>query len=207
MRTDLTEVVMVIDRSGSMGAIRFEAEGAVNDFIKEQKKDNDVLLTLVQFDTKYEFIHKGVPIENARPYHLHPRGMTALYDAIGRTIQEVGERLALTPEEERPGLVIFVICTDGYENASLDFQRHQISDMIQHQESKYNWQFIYLGANQNAIKVGKELGISTSANYSGPKIETALDAVTRSARSMKKNLSQGEFVVNKFTDKELSEMV
>lgn len=208
MRTDLTEVVLVVDRSGSMLNIKDEAENAVNLFIKEQRKDNDVLLTLVQFDNRYEIVHNGSPIKSVPKYSLKPRSMTALYDAIGRTINDVGDRLSETPEKERPGLVIVAICTDGYENASRKFTNVEISEMIKRQEEKYNWQFIYLGANQDAMRVGRDIGINVAANYSGEKIVKALEAVTSNTRSMKSQLSAGEFVVNKkFTKKQLREMV
>jgi len=113
MRKDLTDITIVMDRSGSMNSCREEAENGVNHFIKEQSEaSGECLLTLVQFDNEYEFIHRGVPIGNVPKYSLVPRGMTALLDAVGRAINETGERLASMDETDRPGLVVFVIMTD-----------------------------------------------------------------------------------------------
>ena len=145
MRTDLTDITLVVDRSGSMDAIQGDAEGGVNTFITEQAKEpGEALLTLVQFDTEYEFLHKGVPIGEVPRYELHPRGATALLDAVGRAINETGERLAAMKEQDRPGLVIFVVMTDGLENSSKEFTKAQIKEMIERQQHDYNWQFTFL---------------------------------------------------------------
>ncbi len=135
MRSDLTDITLVVDRSGSMQEIQSDAEGGVNAFIEKQAEEpGEALLTLVQFDTEYEFVHKGVPIEKVPKYELAPRGMTALLDAVGRAINETGERLAKMPEPDRPGLVIFVIMTDGMENSSKEFTKSQIKEMIEEQQ-------------------------------------------------------------------------
>ena len=164
MRTDLTDIVLVVDRSGSMTACQKDAEGGVNTFIDEQKKvAGEANLTLVQFDTEYEFIHKGAPIKDVGRYSLVPRGMTALLDAVGKAINETGERLAGMAEDERPGAVVFVIVTDGEENSSKEFKLAQIKQMIEHQRSAYNWQFSFLGADENAFDDGASMGIARVA--------------------------------------------
>ena len=110
MNEKLTDITLVVDRSGSMSAIRDDAQGGVNEFIRQQKTEpNDANLTLVQFDTDYEFIYNGTPIQDVGEYELSPRGGTALLDAVGRAINETGSRLAKMPEAERPGLVIFCL--------------------------------------------------------------------------------------------------
>src|SRR3954454_24245157 len=132
MKSDLTDITLVVDRSGSMEQIRDDAEGGVNTFIADQSKEpGEALLTLVQFDTEYEFLHKGVPISQAPKYKLVPRGGTALLDAVGRAINETGERLSKMAEQDRPGLVIFVVMTDGEENSSKEFSKSQIKEMIE----------------------------------------------------------------------------
>src|SRR5262249_34920935 len=152
MRKDLTDITVVVDRSGSMAACQSDAEGGLNTFINEQKRlPGESLFTLVQFDTEYEFVHKGIPIRDVPPYHLVPRGSTALLDAVGRAIIETGERLRNMKEADRPGLVVFVILTDGQENSSREFQLAKIKEMVQHQQDVYKWQFTYLGANQDAF--------------------------------------------------------
>ena len=129
MRKDLTDVTLVLDRSGSMEACRAEAEDGVSRFIEDQRKEaGECRLTLVQFDTEYEFVHRSVPIENVPPYELVPRGYTALLDAVGRAITEKGAELTAMREADRPGLVVFCIVTDGHENSSSEFNLEQIRD-------------------------------------------------------------------------------
>ena len=129
MRSDLTDITLVVDRSGSMEQVQEDAEGGVNSFIAQQAKEpGEALLTLVQFDTEYEFLHKGVPISQVPKFELVPRGMTALLDAVGRAMNETGERIAKMDERDRPGLVVFVVMTDGQENSSKEFSKATIKD-------------------------------------------------------------------------------
>lgn len=160
MRQDLTDVTVVLDRSGSMAVVRKDTEGGFDTFVEEQKKaKGEALLTLVQFDNFYEFVYQGKNIQEVEPLKLTPRGGTALLDAMGRAINETGERLSKMPEASRPGKVIFVIMTDGQENASAEFSKSKINEMIKHQRETYNWQFVFLGANQDAIHEAGALGI------------------------------------------------
>ena len=131
MRNDLTDITLVVDRSGSMESIKSDAEGGINEFIRQQASEpGEALLTLMQFDTEYDLVHNGVNVTDVSPYTLVPRGMTALLDAVGRAINETGARLAAMSEQERPGLVVFVIVTDGAENSSKEFSRADIRKMI-----------------------------------------------------------------------------
>ena len=160
MNPELTDITLVVDRSGSMSSIRSDAEGGVNEFIKSQAKlPGEATLSLIQFDTEYQFVHRGVPIDKVRPYKLKPRGATALLDAVGRAINDAGARLARMNPDDRPGLVVFVIMTDGMENSSVEFTKSKIKDMIEHQESKYNWQFVFLGADQDVFAEAESIGI------------------------------------------------
>jgi hypothetical protein len=130
MNKDLTDITLVVDRSGSMQQRREDAQGGVNAFVQQQAREpGDALLTLVQFDTEYEIVHSGVPVQDVPEYELVPRGLTALLDAVGRAINETGKRLSDMNEADRPGLVIFVITTDGLENSSQEFTRDQIKEM------------------------------------------------------------------------------
>jgi uncharacterized protein YegL len=177
MRNDLTDITLVIDRSGSMTSCQLEAQNGINHFIEEQKaQDSECLFTLVQFDTEYEFVENGTPIADVKPYTLEPRGMTALNDAVGRAITETGSRLAAIAEEDRPGLVIFVVVTDGLNNASHEFTAEQVRGMIEKQEKKYSWKFLYLGANQDAFKEGGKLGVRAgcTTNYAESKTNAAI---------------------------------
>jgi hypothetical protein len=174
MRQDLTDITVLLDRSGSMENIRQDMEGGFNSFVEEQRKlPGNCSLTLIQFDDRYEREYTK-PLAEVPPLNLVPRGWTALLDAIGRAINETGERLAVLPESERPAKVIFVIITDGHENASQIFPRHKIAEMIAHQREKYAWQFLFLGANQDAIATGGSMGISagSSLTYSANAVGT-----------------------------------
>ena len=165
MNIELTEIAVVLDRSGSMKSMAIEAVGGMNAFLESQQKlPGEAKLTLVLFDHEYIVAHSRRPIKEVPPLDDHtyvPRGSTALLDAIGRTINTIGERLDKTPYAERPGKVIVAILTDGLENASQEFKPKQIRSMIEHQREKYSWEFIYLGANQDAIEVGETIGIAS----------------------------------------------
>jgi uncharacterized protein YegL len=169
---NLTEIIVISDRSGSMGSIADDAIGGFNTFLKEQQEvPGECKFTYCQFDNEYEVVHDGIPIRDMKPLDRStfvPRGSTALLDAIGRTINVVGERLAKTSEDQRPGKVIVVILTDGQENFSKEFSRDQIFEMITTQHDQFKWEFVFLAANQDAIAGGASLGISAagSANYS-----------------------------------------
>jgi len=209
MKSDLTDITLVVDRSGSMEQVHEDAEGGVNSFIKEQAKEpGEALLTLVQFDTEYEFLHKGVPISQVPEYKLIPRGMTALLDAVGRAIHETGERLSKMKEQDRPGLVIFVVMTDGLENSSKEFSKEAIKEMIKRQQEQYNWHFTFLGANQDAFVEAGSMGIHAAgvANYDMAKVDAAYMATGAKVARMRKQRRTGETVSNEFTEEERGKM-
>ncbi len=209
MRRDLTDITLVVDRSGSMQSIRDDAQGGINALLEDQaKQPGDALITLVQFDTDYEFVHTGVPVGQVPPYALVPRGSTALLDAVGRAINETGARLAAMSEDERPGLVAFVVATDGHENSSREFTKAQVREMIEHQQSVYHWQFTFLGADAEAFAEAGGMGIDRSgvARYAREKIGSAYLATSAKLRRMRGQTSAGEEVSNAFTDEERDEM-
>jgi len=159
MKQNLTELVIVSDRSGSMGDSREEAQGAINHFLNDQKgEEGDCNVTFVEFDNVYDVLHDGVSVEDVPEYTLVPRGMTALYDAVGTAITTVGERLAKTPEKDRPSLVSVVISTDGLENASREYSLQDVVKMIKTQKEEFSWQFTFLGVELDE-KTGTDLGI------------------------------------------------
>lgn len=155
MRSDLTEIIMVVDRSGSMASVRDDAIGGFNTFLEDQKKQpGDALLTLVLFNDGYEVVHDGVPIASVSPLTTEtyvPAGMTALLDAIGKAVNQTGVRLAAIDEADRPSKVIVVILTDGQENSSREFSKSAIADILTHQKEKYSWEVIFLSSDMNAI--------------------------------------------------------
>lgn len=209
MRQDLTDITVVMDRSGSMQACRTDAEGGLNRFVEDQKKQpGSAVFTLVQFDTEYEFVHRGVPIGSVPPYELVPRGNTALLDAVGRAIVETGERLAAMPEKDRPGLVVFVIVTDGEENSSREFTLEQIKEKITHQRDVYKWQFTFLGANADAFADAGAMGIPTAAaaDFSVRHFAAAYAAASGNVGRMRMKSLSCEPVENQYTDEERAAM-
>lgn len=166
MKQGLTEIVSILDRSGSMSGLVNDVIGGYNSFIADQKKEpGEASVTLVIFDTVYDVVYSGKPINEvpeltSKVYNA--RGMTALLDAIGRTIIEVGDRLAKTPEDERPEKVLFMIQTDGAENSSTEFSQSKVKEMIEHQQTVYGWAFTFLGANIDSAQVGSSFGIPKS---------------------------------------------
>lgn len=166
MKEDLTEIVLIVDRSGSMASIKEDAQGGFNEFIEEQKKlEGEARVTLIQFDTEIDTVYDNVNINEVKEYTLIPRSMTALLDAVGYTISKVGERLSNTPEEEKPSKVMVCIITDGQENSSKEYDRTKIKEMIEHQRTKYSWEFVFIGANVDAFSEAGSLGVLYSATY------------------------------------------
>jgi Mg-chelatase subunit ChlD len=159
---DFTDISVVLDRSGSMESVRSDTIGGFNTFLKEQQAcPGRANLSLIQFDDHYEVVHASktigeVPALTSQTFV--PRGSTALLDAIGRTINDTGARLSAMDEESRPGKVVVVILTDGHENSSHEFTKAKINEMITRQREAYAWEFVFLGANQDAIAVGQGMG-------------------------------------------------
>lgn len=171
MNENLTELVFILDRSGSMSGLERDTIGGFNSMLEKQKKESgEAFVTTVLFDDKYKLLHdrndiKRVNAITEKEYYV--RGSTALLDAIGITINNIGIALSDTNEEERPGKVLFVIITDGMENSSREFSYEKIKEMVEHQKSKYAWDFIFLGANIDAIMTAGSFGISAdrAANF------------------------------------------
>lgn len=171
MKSDYSHITLVTDRSGSMSSVRSDAEGAVNEFITTQKiVPGPATLLLVEFDAArglegvqnrdipwYHVVHDG-NLADAPNYHLHPRGNTALLDAIGRSINITGERLSALPEDDKPAHVFFVVQTDGLENSSNEFTGEAIQAMIKEQTDTWKWEFVFLGMGPDAFTQGSNLG-------------------------------------------------
>jgi uncharacterized protein YegL len=171
MKQDHTFIAVVLDRSGSMSSVRADTIGGFNTFLRDQKAHpGEATLTLAQFDDQYEIVHDAKPLRDVPDLTdktYVPRGSTALHDAIGRTIDSVGARLASMPESDRPARVIVLILTDGHENASKEYVGGRAAQMIAHQREKYAWEFVFMGANQDAALAAKSLNIAAqnAANY------------------------------------------
>lgn len=178
-----TELVMILDRSGSMGALTEDVIGGYNSFVSEQKKlKGKTLLTTILFDDQYEVLYDGVPINSAplitnKEYFV--RGFTALYDAIGKAICSVSNRA------NKKHKVLFVINTDGFENASQEYRAEQIREMVKFRENHDGWKFIFLGANIDSFAVGGNLGITYNFNVQNTAegISANYAAVSQATRS------------------------
>lgn len=163
MQNDLTEIAYVLDRSGSMQTLVSDAIGGFNSFLSSQQQlEGRANFTLVLFDHEYLVVHKSVDIGQVPPLDARtyvPRGQTALLDAVGRTIDDVGAHLAKLPEAQRPAKVIIAIFTDGLENASRVYTTERLAESIKHQQDVYKWEFLFLAANQDAIATAKTMAI------------------------------------------------
>ena len=164
MKKGLTELVFILDRSGSMRGLESDTIGGFNSMVDKQKRESgEALITTVLFDDRYEVIHDRFRMDMIRPLtdkEYFARGCTALLDAVGKTIDKIGRIQKYLPEEERAEKVIFVITTDGLENSSREYSYYRLQEMIKHQKEMYNWEFIFLGANMDAVTEARKFGIS-----------------------------------------------
>ena len=171
MKKGLTEIVFILDRSGSMSGLEKDTIGGFNGTIEKQKlEEGEAYVSTVLFDNETEVLHDRVPIASVAPLtekEYYARGCTALLDAIGGAIHHIGNVHKYAREEDRPEKTIFIITTDGYENASHKYTSDRVKQMIERQKNKYGWEFIFLGANIDAIETAKNFGISEdrAANF------------------------------------------
>lgn len=169
-KQNFTSIDFILDRSYSMMGCRQSTIDGFNEFLNKQKsEEGDCVVSLHQFDHAYQTDYESISIDSAPDLTedtFVPRGQTALLDAIGKTINSVGLRLSSMPDEERPDTVIIAILTDGQENQSTEFNPEKIKEMITHQTDVYNWEFIFLAANQDAVLTGDQYGISKGNSMS-----------------------------------------
>jgi uncharacterized protein YegL len=205
-RSDLTHIYFLLDRSGSMQSIKTDTEGGFAAFIEEQRKTpGECRVTLAQFDNEYDVVYTDRPLADVPPLDLQPRGSTALLDAMGRTITDAGTRLAALPEDQRPGTVIVAIMTDGLENASKEWHAPAIKALVELQTSQYHWEFLYMGADQDAVEVGAGLGIAAanSITYSRGKAKEAMAMSAGKIRALRtERLTAPAAAMPAFTDEE-----
>lgn len=190
---DATHITVLLDRSGSMESIKAETISGFNFFLNEQREGGtNASLTLVQFDTQAtEVVHENAPIHSVPQLSAdtyQPRGGTPLLDSLGETIASTGRTLKVIPEANRPDKVVFVIITDGQENASRRFNNAQIKEMLEHQTNVYKWQFIYLGANQDAFAEAGNMGIAMSyaANFAPANMSDAFEVASQNVASFRR---------------------
>lgn len=163
-KPDFTYIAVILDRSGSMSSLKESVISGFNELVVSQKNlPGQCQMSFYQFDDKYETSFEGLDLKDVPPLtneSFVPRGWTAMLDAMGRTINSLGAKFAAMKEEDRPSKIIVATITDGHENASKEFTYAKVHEMVTHQTEKYNWQFLYLGANQDAILTAKRLGVS-----------------------------------------------
>ena len=181
MRKNMTEIVFILDRSGSMSGLEIDTIGGFNSMIEKQKKENgEALISTVLFDNVSEVIHDRVPVQKVEPMtdkDYSVRGCTALLDAIGGAIHHIGNVHKYARNEDVTEHTLFVITTDGMENASRRYGSEKVKKMIERQKEKYGWEFLFLGANIDAAKEAARFGISAerAVDYKCDEVGTALN--------------------------------
>ena len=191
MKKNLTEIVFILDRSGSMSGLELDTIGGFNSLIrKQQKEEGEAYVSTVLFDDRTEVLHDRIDIRKVKPMtenEYYVRGCTALLDAIGGAIQHIGNVHKYAREEDRPEKTLFIITTDGMENASREYSYKKVRDMIQRQKDKYGWEFLFLGANIDAVAEAGRLGINAdrAVNYECDSVGTEVNYRVLSEAVMK----------------------
>ena len=171
MKKNLTEIVFILDRSGSMAGLEADTIGGYNGLIEKQKNEpGEVYISTVLFDDRSEVLHDRQPLDRISPMtdkEYYVRGCTALLDAVGGAIHHIGNVHKYAREEDRPEKTLFIITTDGCENASRTYTYEKVKKMIERQKSRYGWEFLFLGANIDAAGEARKFGIdeSRAVNY------------------------------------------
>ena len=195
MKKNFTEIVFILDRSGSMAGLEGDTIGGFNSMIEKQKKEpGEAFVSTVLFDNRSEVIHDRVDIQKIAPMtdrDYYVRGCTALLDAVGKAIHHIGNVHKYAREEDRPEKTLFIITTDGMENASRDYTYPRLKAMIERQKEKYDWEFIFLGANIDAAREAARFGIAEdrAANYHADHKGTAVifDAISEAVCAVRSN--------------------
>ena len=200
MKKGLTEIVFILDRSGSMCGLEADTIGGFNSLIKKQKKEpGEAIVSTVLFDDTCEVIHDRVPMDKVKAMNedtYFVRGCTALLDAVGGAIHHIGNIHKYARDEDRPEKTMFIITTDGMENSSHRYTYKKVKQMVERQKERYGWEFLFLGANMDAIEAAGNIGIHAdrAVTYQCDKVGTALnfevlDAAIHHVRSSDKLLS------------------
>ena len=166
MKKGLTEIVFILDRSGSMGGLEADTIGGYNALLKKQKEqEGEALVSTVLFDHETQVIHDRVPLQEVQEItgkEYYVRGTTALLDAVGGAIHHIANVHKYAREEDRPEKTLFIITTDGMENASRNYSYEKVRQMVEREKEEYHWEFIFLGANIDAVQVAGRFGVQAS---------------------------------------------
>ena len=203
MRENLTELVFILDKSGSMAGLESDTIGGFNSLIaKQQKEEGEAYVSTVLFSDQSCVIHDRQPIENIGKMTENEYtvgGCTALLDAVGGAIHHIGNIHKYAREEDRPGKTLFVITTDGLENASRQYTIDKVKQLIERQKEKYHWEFLFLGANIDAVEVAGKMGIAgdRTANYCADSAGTALNytVLEQAVSSVRRSKNSGEMAM------------
>ena len=202
MKKNITELVLILDKSGSMAGLESDTIGGYNAMLqKQQKEPGEAIVTTVLFDDNYELLHDRIDIKDISPLtekDYFVGGCTALLDAIGKTIHKIDNAQQHTSEEQKADKVVFIITTDGMENASGEYTYEKIRAMIKGQKEKYGWEFIFLGANIDAVATAASLSINAdrAASYHADArgINLNYQAVSNAVRELRtKNKISGQW--------------
>lgn len=207
MKENYTHISIILDKSGSMLPVKDDVIGSFNSLVEKLEKETNkkVTLSLHTFNEEYNTIYSFVLPVQAMPLNCGsytPSGLTALLDAIGITVNNLGKKLSNMPEKEKPSKVNVTIITDGLENASKAYSRDKVFEMIKHQREKYSWEFVFIGANQDAIATASSLSISphNTLNYESTTIGTR-NAFDIYALGLVRSVNKSE-EVDKFFEKD-----
>jgi hypothetical protein len=207
---NLTHIYVLLDRSGSMQSIKTDIEGGFAAFADEQRAaPGECRLTLAQFDTEYEVVYADRQVADIGSLVLEPRGSTALLDSMARLIIDSGHRLAELPAEQRPGTVIVAIMTDGLENSSREWTHAAVKTLVEQQTTNYAWQFLYMGADQDAIEVGSQMGIPAAQSVTfgrGKSREAMLNVSGKLASARRRAVELGHNRLEEFTPEERADL-
>lgn len=182
---NLTLIAFLLDRSGSMQSIKSDVVGGFDAFLTDQRaSDGECRVTLAQFDNEYEVVYHAVPVDEVPALELNPRNSTALLDSMGKLITDTAAEISALGEDDRPGSVIVAIMTDGMENSSHEWSRPAIKSLVEQQTNEYGWEFLYMGADQNAVEVGMDLGVKAeqAVTYGRGKSREAMVAMSGNVR-------------------------
>ncbi len=181
MKKGLTEIVFILDRSGSMGGLEADTIGGYNSMLEKQKKEaGEAVISTVLFDDRTEILHDRKNLNDVNPItdkEYFVRGCTALLDAVGGAIHHIGNVQKEMPEDERPEKTLFIITTDGMENASKHYTYEKVRKMVEKKKKKQHWEFVFLGANIDAIEVAGRFGVAANraVRYECDSVGTALN--------------------------------
>jgi hypothetical protein len=207
---NLTLIAFLLDRSGSMQSIKSDVVGGFDAFLTEQRAgDGECRVTLAQFDNEYEVVYHAVPVGEVPPLELNPRNSTALLDSMGKLITDTAAEIATLGEDDKPGSVIVAIMTDGMENSSHEWSRPAIKSLVEQQTNESGWEFLYMGADQDAVEVGKDLGVRAeqAVTYGRGKSREAMAAMSGNVRGYRNaKMVDAEAAMPAFSEDQRSEL-